>query len=98
MENLYKYERPLSVVVDGKRKTIYPDFTILNIHTGKITYWEHAGRMDDSNYANDFVKKVNIYIDNNLLPGEDVMFTYESSENPLDTRVIRKLVDVIRKK
>lgn len=43
---LYKYERPLEVMSDGKERNIYPDFTILNIHTGKVTYWEHAGRMD----------------------------------------------------
>lgn len=58
---LYKYERPLKVVVDGRNKIIYPDFTVMNVHTGKVVYWEHAGRMDDSYYANDFVKK-QIYI------------------------------------
>lgn len=31
---LYKYERPLEVLENGRMKTIYPDFTILNIHTG----------------------------------------------------------------
>ena len=54
---LYKYERPLEIVENGRKKTIYPDFTIINKNTGKITYWEHAGRMDDPYYANDFVKK-----------------------------------------
>ncbi len=77
---LYKYERPLGVLVDGRMKTIYPDFTILNVHTGKIMYWEHAGRMDDPNYASDFVKKVNTYVSNDLLPGRDVVFTYMSVE------------------
>jgi len=27
----------------GRMKTIYPDFTIINTNTGKVTYWEHAG-------------------------------------------------------
>jgi len=94
---LYKYERPLGVLVDGRKKIIYPDFTILNIHTGKITYWEHAGRMDDPNYANDFVKKVNTYITNDLLLGKDVLFTYESLENPLEIRTIKKLVEELQK-
>lgn len=58
---LYKYEKPLEVMENGRQKTIYPDFTILNKHTGKVLYWEHAGRMDDSHYANEFVKK-NEYI------------------------------------
>ena len=58
---LYKYERPLKIIVDGKEKIIYPDFTIFNVHSGKITYWEHAGRMDDPYYANEFVKKINSF-------------------------------------
>ena len=94
---LYKYEQPLSVVVAGVSKTIYPDFTILNLHTGKITYWEHAGLMDDADYANDFVRKVNTYTSNNLLPGRDVVFSYETQEMPLEISVIRKMVEEIRK-
>lgn len=92
---LYKYERPLNVLIDRKIKTIYPDFTILNVHTGRMIYWEHAGRMDDANYANDFVKKANLYISNNLFPGRDVFFTYESIASPLEISVIKKLVDDI---
>ena len=52
--------------------------TYLNVHTGKIIYWEHAGRMDDLYYTNDFVKKMNAYITNNLLPGRDIILTFET--------------------
>ena len=89
---LYKYERPLEVKVDGKRKIIYPDFSILNIHTGKIKYWEHAGKMDDSGYANEFVRKINTYSANGLLPGRDVLFTFETSEHPLDIKNVKRIV------
>ncbi len=92
---LYKYERPLTLMVDGKEKTIYPDFTIINVHTGKITYWEHAGRMDDTHYASEFVKKMNAYVDNNLMPGEDVIVTFETQGNPLDIGVVKKMVEGI---
>ena len=92
---LYKYERPLDVLIDGKMKTIHPDFTILNVHTGRIVYWEHAGRMDDEQYANDFVRKANTYISNNLFPGRDVLFTYESLASPLEISVIKMLVQDI---
>lgn len=94
---LYKYERPLNVLIDREIRTIYPDFTILNIHTGRLIYWEHAGRMDDAHYANDFVKKANTYISNNLFPGKDVFFTYESLASPIEINVIKKLVeDILR--
>lgn len=89
---LYKYERPLEVIENGRKKTNYPDFTILNIHTGKVIYWEHAGRMDDPNYANEFVRKMNTYIANDLLPGRDVVVTYESQNQALDIRVVKQLV------
>ena len=93
---LYKYERPLEVMENGRQKTIYPDFTILNKHTGKVTYWEHAGRMDDSYYANEFVRKMNTYIVNELLLGRDVVVSFESLSNPLDIKVVKRLVkDII---
>ena len=89
---LYKYERPLNLTNHGMERTIYPDFTILNKHTGKITYWEHAGRMDDPYYVGDFVRKVNIYATNGLLPGQDVVMTFETQGNPMDIGVVKKLV------
>lgn len=92
---LYKYERPLEIIENGRKKTIYPDFTILNKHTGEIIYWEHAGRMDDSYYANEFVKKMNTYIANDLLPGRDVVVSLEASSNPLDIKVVKRLVKQI---
>lgn len=100
MERIYdslsiERKRPLEVLVNRKIKTIYPDFTIMNVRTGKLSYWEHAGRMGDSNYANEFVKKTSIYMANNLLPERDVFFTYESLVNPLEIGVIRRFVEAI---
>lgn len=89
---LYKYERPLSITVEGQELTIYPDFTIMNKRTGKIVYLEHVGRLDDPYYANDFVRKVHSYIENNFIPGKDVIFTYESSKYPLDVRGLKRII------
>ena len=95
---LYKYERPLEVAENGRQKIIYPDFTILNRHTGRITYWEHAGRIDDPYYANEFVKKMNTYMANDLLIGRDVVVSVETQNTPLDIRVVVRLVEQISKK
>ena len=89
---LYKYERPLELKINGKEKIFYPDFTIINKHTGKITYWEHAGRMDDPYYAGDFVRKMNVYVENDLLPGRDIFLTFETLSNQLDINVVNKLI------
>ena len=90
---LYKYERPLILEKAGSIKNIYPDFTILNKHTGRICYFEHAGKMDDPYYASEFVKKMNTYVSNNLLLGRDVLVTFETMNNPLDVSVVRKMVE-----
>lgn len=94
---LYKYERPLEVVAAGRIHIIHPDFTIINVHTGKIVYWEHAGRMDDARYADDFVKKMNIYTENRLFQGDDVIVTYETMNCPLNIHnvkmIIRRLIE-----
>lgn len=79
-------------MVDGREKTIYPDFTIINVYTGRVSYWEHAGRMDDPYYAGDFVRKMNTYTANGLLPGRDVVLTFETQDNSLDIGVVKKLV------
>ncbi len=90
---LYKYERPLTLTLDRNTKTIYPDFTIINIHTGRIVYWEHAGRMDDSHYVSEFVKKINGYIANGFEIGTDVVLTFETQGNSLDISVVKKIVE-----
>ena len=90
---LYKYERPLEIFEEGKVKTIYPDFTIINLNTGRIVYWEHAGRMDDNRYATDFVKKINGYVVNGLIIGKDVIYTYETKEISLDIGIVKRFLE-----
>ena len=89
---LYKYERPLEMTIEGRSKIVYPDFTILSKRTGKIIYWEHAGRMDDPYYANDFVKKINTYVTNGLMLGKDVILTYETQNNPLEISAVKRMI------
>lgn len=95
---IYKYEKPLEIVENGRKKTIYPDFSIINVHTGKIVYWEHAGLMDDAFYANEFVRKMNMYSLHGLTPGKDVVVTFETSLTPLDIKVVNKLIKELLRK
>ncbi len=78
----YRYEAPL-YLEKPYQLTMHPDFTIISRSTGKIVYLEHCGMMDDSQYANDFVRKMNTYISNGLIPGVDVILTAETSSQPL---------------
>lgn len=92
----YKYERPLKLYTKDKKEIlIHPDFTIINRNTGKIYYYEHAGKMDDSKYATDFVKKIELYTANNILQGSDLLITYEAAGAPLNIHCVRKIVEKI---
>ena len=89
---LYKYERPLKLRYQGRKIIVYPDFTILNTQTGKFTYWEHSGLMSKPEYVSDFVWKNSLYYENHLLPGTDVLFTFETEDHPLEIRTLKHMI------
>ena len=89
---LYKYERPLELKNGREIFVVHPDFTILNIHTGKITYWEHAGRMDDFKYLNKHIQKMYLYEVNQLFTGEHVIVTYETTNSPLNIQSVKRYI------
>lgn len=78
----YRYENPLELT-QPRPITIYPDFTIISRSTGKIVYLEHCGMLDDDEYADAYVNKMNTYILNGIIPGRDVILTAETSRRPL---------------
>ena len=87
---IYKYECPLRLKGYG---IVYPDFTFLSKKTYEEIYWEHDGRMDDPEYANKAISKINHYIQNDIVPGESLILTYESSRLPLNTSVVEHFID-----
>ena len=84
----YKYECPLKV---GK-KIIHPDFTILRISDRKFLYYEHCGKTDDPEYAEDIVCRVNDYNSAGIILGDRLFMTFETSKTPLDVRVLDKMI------
>lgn len=60
---LYRYECPLEL---GDDIVVYPDFTILKISTRENIYWEHLGMMDDKDYAEKAIHKINLYMQNGI--------------------------------
>ncbi len=90
---LYKYERPLTLTINGHKKVRYPDFTVLNKNTGKISYWEHFGRLDDPEYASEsFVAKMDEYEEAGLELGVNFFITYESSDYPLNIKSVNRVI------
>ena len=85
----YKYECPLYLKGFG---TVHPDFTFLSKRTKQEIYWEHDGRMDDPSYAQNAVRKIQAYEENDIYPGERLILTFETGRTVLDTKMIEKLV------
>ena len=86
---LYKYECPLYLKRFG---TVHPDFTFLSRKTKQEIYWEHDGRMDDPVYAQNAIRKIQAYEENDIYPGERLILTFETDKTILNTRQIERLV------
>ncbi len=54
----YIYEAQLHLKSHG---IIYPDFTVLNKRTRQEYYWEHFGMMDNQEYSEKAIKKIEAY-------------------------------------
>ena len=81
----YRYEYPIKL---KNRKTIYPDFIILNVNTREEYIYEHMGMMGDENYAAKNVSKINELIESDYFPGENLLLTFESVDSPLDIQAV----------
>ena len=84
----YHYEKPLKV---GNR-TVYPDFTVLNVKTRKEYYWEHLGLLDDEDYLNSFLVKMDSYQKNGVRSGEKLILTKETKKHPLNTANVKEMI------
>ncbi len=85
----YKYEAPLRLERKG---LVRPDFTCLNVRTRKEFIWEHLGMMDDADYANKNVVKINTYEENGFHIGENLLLTFETSLYPINSAVVKTMI------
>lgn len=84
----FRYESALTL----GEVTLFPDFTIFHPNTNKIYYWEHFGRMDDTNYSKNVFSKLQLYNTHGITPGIQLITTYETAENPLTFDTIENIV------
>lgn len=85
----YRYEYPLKIKGYG---LVYPDFVLLNITKRTEFYFEHFGMMDNPMYCQNAIKKIESYIKNHIYPGKNLLFTFETSQKPLDMRVVEQML------
>ncbi|MBO4701091.1 MAG: hypothetical protein J5625_00375, partial [Lachnospiraceae bacterium] len=86
----YRYEYPLFLKGVG---TVRPDFMCLNIRTGKEYVWEHFGMMDNIAYAGRNISKIQTYEQNGYLAGKNMIMTFETSANALNTSSLRCVIE-----
>lgn len=86
----YLYEVPLYIQKYGY---IRPDFTVLNKKTRTEYYWEHLGMMDNEEYCEKAIRKIESYEKNGIFPGKNLILTYETKRHPLNTRIVEALAE-----
>lgn len=92
-ELLYKYgiEFRYEEVIVIKGIEYAPDFTI-RLRNGKIIYWEHFGMMSLHGYVNNFYNKLIAYRNGGIIPGINLIATYDDENGNLSTTVVEGII------
>lgn len=86
----YRYECALQL----GEVTLFLDFTIRNPVSQEMIYWEHMGIMDNYKYAKKSVEKMEIYLSHHIIPGINIILTYETVDKPIDSQKISQVIDM----
>ena len=86
----YHYEVPVKLVRLG---IVFCDFEGLNVKKRRTMYHEHFGMMDDPEYCERALRKISDYQRSGYHLGENFIATFESKKQPLDMRLLEKLMD-----
>ena len=90
----YRYEQLLQFEHGFETIRYYPDFTILNKRTHEVFYWEHLGLLGNSDYCRDNLKKLDDYMSFGIIPGKNLILTYECDGWSLLTTRVNQLIDL----
>ena len=85
----YVYEYPFTF---PNGKTSLVDFAVMHPITMQVFYWEHFGMLDNEQYVNDAVRKLNIYEKYGLYPGENLIITRETSSIPFSSAKVEQVI------
>ena len=86
----YKYEKPLHLRGTGE---VRPDFSCLKVRSRKEVIWEHFGMLDNLTYANKNVAKLASYHQNGFYVGENLITTFETSQNQISSKLIKGMIE-----
>lgn len=83
----YRYEYPVNLKGYG---IVYPDFTLLNVKERKEIYFEHFGLMDNPEYCQKAIQKLETYAKNGIHIGKNLLVTFETNQKPLDMNIVEQ--------
>ena len=93
----FRYEQQLLLGNQFAMHCYYPDFTILNKRTRQVYIWEHLGMMGDKDYCADNLNKLEVYAEYGILPGKNLILTFEGGSKPLSTSYVNKMISTFLK-
>ncbi|MBO4474419.1 MAG: hypothetical protein J5750_05830 [Clostridiales bacterium] len=88
----YRYECEVTLRSGQKR---YPDFTLFHAPRRIVIYHEHLGRMDEEDYVNKNLKKLQEYGEIGIFSGKNLLLSFETKKRPFDPNQFREEVKEI---
>ena len=85
----YRYEYPIRFI---SGHIVHPDFYCLNIRTRKEFAWEHFGMMDNQEYANNAIRKIEEYRKNGYWFGKNLIATFETLSRPINVNTVEQTI------
>ena len=70
-----------------------PDFSILNKRNKRIIYWEHFGLINDEQYSENMLDKIQAYNSANIILGDNLILTFENKDRPLTYEMIHRIIN-----
>ena len=77
---------------NGTLRYISPDFVLLR-PDGTFLFHEHLGRPDDPKYMRENIEKLHAYISLGIMPGIDLMITFERPGGGIDLELSRAMLN-----
>ncbi len=85
----YRYEYPIEIAGN----VFYPDFTILHLRKRQDFIWEHFGMIDQPEYAQMAVSRIEMLEFNGYYPGINFLMTFETENMPLNTKLAARFIE-----
>ena len=87
----FRYEEP--IILGGVQYC--PDFTFRDPKTGTFYWYEHFGKMDDPDYVRDNLPRLITYAKYGIIPGINLVLTFETKEHKLSFPQIRAAIETV---